>query len=132
MAIVTQVDAEKFALDYLFALLPSIPEAAGYTVGTRVEPNVTPSKAIRLRLIGGVTESRIAARPRLDVRIWADGSAATEGEAKRLARILLGHMEADLKCRTFAGPVPLPDPADASKVLVLFSVELLLRGVQSP
>lgn len=131
MPTVTQVDAEKVLTDYLFALLPSITEAAGYTVGTQVAPGGTPSKAIRVRLIGGNTEQRIGSRPRLDVRVWADGTASTEGAAKTLARILLGRIERDLKCRTFTSPIPLPDPADPAKVLVLFTVELLLKGVQS-
>lgn len=130
MTAVTQVDPELFLVNYLRALLPSIPQAAGYTIGTRVEPGITPAKAVRVRLVGGVTERRVAARPRLDVRIWADGSPATEGAAKTLARILHGRIEADLKCHTFASPIPLPDPADPAKVLVLFTVELLLRGTQ--
>lgn len=131
MATVTQVDAEKVLTDWLYAILPSIPQAAGYTVGTRVEPNVTPVKAIRVRLVGGTTGQRVTARPRLDVRIWSDGSAATEGAAKTLARILHGRMEAELKVRTFMIPTPMPDPADGSKTLIMMTVELLLRGVQS-
>lgn len=131
MTLVVQQDAEKYLTDYLFTLLPSIPQAAGYSVGTRVKDNVTPVNAIRVRLIGGVTEQRVSARPRLDVRVWASGDAATESAAKTLARILHGCIERDLKARTFAVPVPLPDPADPSKTLVLFSVELLTKGVQS-
>ena len=131
MPAVTQVDAEKVLVDYLFALLPSIPEADGYSVGTRVKPNETPVKAIRVRLIGGVTDSRVAARPRLDVRVWGDGAVAGEGATKKLARVLHGCIERDFRCTTFATPVPLPDPADQSRGLVLFTVELLLKGVQS-
>ena len=131
MSVVVQVDPERYLTDWLFAVLPSIPQAAGYSIGTRVADNVTPVNAIRVRLVGGVNEQRVSARARLDVRVWADGSAATEGAAKTLARILHGRIEAGLKVRTFANPVPLPDPADPSKVLVLFSVELLLRGIQS-
>lgn len=131
MPAVTQVDPEKVLVDYLFALLPSIPEAAGYSVGTKVAPNTTPVKAVRVRLVGGVTEARVAARPRLDVRLWGDGSAAGEGAVKKLARILHGRIQRDFRCTTFASPVPLPDPADQSRGLVLFTVELLLKGVQS-
>lgn len=129
-ALVVQADAQLLLVDYLAALLPSIPEAAGYTVGTRVADNVTPVHAIRVRLVGGTGEQRVSARPRCDVRVWADGSATTEFAALKLARIMLGYLERDLKVRIFAGPVPLPDPADPAKTLVLFTVELLLRGVQ--
>jgi hypothetical protein len=131
MTAVTQVDPELVLVNYLRGILPSVPQAAGYTVGTRVEPGVTPAKAIKVRSIGGATEKRIGSRPRLDVRIWADGSPLTEGAAKTLARILLGRIEADLHCRTFATPIALPDPADPAKVLVSFSTELLLKGSQS-
>lgn len=131
MALVTAVDPERVLTDYLFALLPSLPAAAGYTVGTEIAPGVTPVNAVRVKLIGGVDEGRTHTRPRLDVRVWADGSSASEGAAKALARTLLGAMQRDLRCRIFALPVPLPDPANPARVHVLFSIELLTKGIQS-
>lgn len=130
MPLVVQPDPERLLTDYLYGLLPTIAAAQGYTVGTRITSGVTPVHAVRVRLIGGTDEGRTHSRPRLDVRVWADGTSATEHEAKAVARELHGHIVKDFRCATFALPIPLPDPADSSRVHVLFSVELLTRGVQ--
>lgn len=131
MPLVVDEDPEKALADYLYALLPSVTEATGYSVGTEAQPGVTPTRAIRVHLTGGSTEGPTHSRPILDVRVWADGTVKTKPAAKQLARILHGYIRRDLRCRTFAVPVVLPDPADPSKVHVLFSVELLRAGVQS-
>jgi len=60
--------------------------------------------------------------------VWGDG---TEANRSRTARLLLAHLNKQFRCRQFAAPVPLPDPADNTKTLTLFTVELLLRGTQS-
>lgn len=131
MPLVVAPDSEKALTDYLFALLPTIPEAASWSVGTRVAPGETPRNAVRVRMVGGVDEGRTHTRPLVDVRLWADGSAKTESAVKKVARIVHGHMLADFRARTLALPVPLPDPADNSKVHVLFTIELLTKGAQS-
>lgn len=129
MTLVVAADPEKIMTDYLYGLVGTVPEAAGYSVGTTIQAGVTPVKAIRVQLSGGSPEGRTHTRPILDIRVWADGTTKTEGTAKKLARTLLGCIERDFRCRVFATPVPLPDPADRTKVHVLFSVELLTRGV---
>lgn len=131
MPTVVHGDPERLLTDYLFTLLPTLPIAAGYTVGTQLSPGVTPTHAVRVRLIGGTDEGRTHSRPRLDIRVWADGTSATEAEAKALARTLHGHIVNDFRCATFAVPVPLPDPANPARTHVLFSVELLTKGIQS-
>lgn len=130
MPTVVAADPELILTTYLAGLLPTLPTAAGYSVGTRITAGITPTHAVRVRLVGGTDEGRTHSRPRLDVRVWADGRAASESEAKALARLLHGHIVNDLRAATFAVPVPLPDPADPARVLVLFTVELLTKGTQ--
>lgn len=131
--IVTQLDSEKLLTDYLFALIEAeeISELDGWSVGTTVKPGQTPTNALRVRVVGGVDEQVVADRPRLDVRLWGDGSYLTEVTLKRAARKLLARLRRDFRCTIVANPVPLPDPADPTKTHVLFTVELLTRGVQS-
>lgn len=130
MPTVVQRDAERVLTDYLYTLLPTLPSASGYTVGTQITAGVTPTHAVRVRLIGGTDEGRTHSRPRIDIRVWADGTSASEAEAKALARELHGHILNDFRCATFAVPVPLPDPANPARTHVLFSVELLTKGIQ--
>lgn len=131
MTLVVAADPEKTLTDYLHGLLGTVAELSGYSVGTTVQPGTTPSKAIRVQLTGGSDEGRTHSRPILDIRVWADGTQKTEADAKEVARILHGMIRRDFRARTFNSPVPLPDPADPTKTLVLFSVELLRAGVQS-
>lgn len=135
MPVVVPVDPEKTCTDWAYALLPSLSFTTGatpaWTVGTRLEPGVTPRNAVRFRVVGGEEEQTVADRPRVDVRVWTDGSASSEGAAKQAARVVLANMRRDLRARVVIEPIPLPDPADPSKVHVLFTVELLLRGAQA-
>jgi hypothetical protein len=62
--------------------------------------------------------------------VWADGQVKTAGTAMKMARTLHGMVLRDLRATTFASPVILPDPADGSKRLALFTVELLTKGTQ--
>jgi hypothetical protein len=48
-----------------------------------------------------------------------------------MARILHGMVRRDFRTRGVASPVLLPDPADPSKRVSLFSIELLTKGIQS-
>jgi len=134
--LITQADAQKVLTDYLYATaptlsLPTLDLPDPWSVGTVVQPGVTPTKAIRVRTIGGVDEQYVADRPRLDVRVWGDGTYLTESDTARTARILLAHLRRDLRATVVADPIALPDPADGSKTHVIFTVELLLRGDQS-
>lgn len=133
MPLIEQDDAPKLLTDYLYDLIQSdaIADLAGWSVGTVVKPGETPVNAIRVRLIGGVEEQRVADRPRLDVRLWKDGSAASEGTVLNLARQVLARFRRDFRCVVVADPIPLPDPYDTARTHVLFTVELLTRGTQS-
>ena len=97
MPAIEQVDAEKLLTDWLFALVSGteVPGVSGWSVGTTIKPGTTPANAIRVRLVGGVEEQRVADRPRLDVRLWSDGSYTTEGAVKRNARALMARIRRD-------------------------------------
>lgn len=129
--LITQADPEKVLTDYLAILLPTLAQTVGWSYGTLVQASVTPNNAVRVRLVGGIHEQRVADRPRIDVRVWKDGTYNTEATAKQVARILIAHMRRDLGATVALDPIPLPDPADPTRTHVLFTIELLLRGVQS-
>ena len=137
MPVVVQQDPEKILTDFILTVidgghLPTPPSGSVWKRGTTVAPNVTPRWFIQVRSIGGEDENRVADRPLLDVRVWADGTAATESTVKLAGRILLARIRQAFPARVFAVPVQIPDPADPSKVHVLFTVQLLPRGVQQP
>jgi hypothetical protein len=132
MPAVEQADAEKLLTDWLFTLVngSEVPGVSGWSVGTTIKPGTTPANAIRVRTVGGVEEQRVADRPRLDVRLWGDGSYLTEGTVKRNARAVLARLRRDFRAIVVADPVALPDPVDPTRTHVMFTVELLTRGVQ--
>ena len=132
MPAVEQVDAEKLLTDWLFTLVSGtdVPGVSGWSVGTTIKPGTTPANAIRVRVVGGVEEQRVADRPRVDVRLWGDGSYMTEGAVKRNARALMARIRRDFRATVFLDPIALPDPADTTKTHVMFTVELLTRGTQ--
>src|SRR5690348_18266411 len=113
MPAVEQVDVEKQLTDYLVTMVApdgEVAEIVGWSVGTVVQPSTTPVNAIRVRLIGGVDEQRVADRPRIDIRMWGDGTLKGESTAKTAARKLLARLRRDFRCTVFASPIPLPDP----------------------
>lgn len=137
MPVVIGADAEKVVSDAVKAVidggfLPVPPFGQEWKRGTIVQPGVTPVWFIQVRMIGGEDEQRVATRPLVDVRLWADGTSATEAIRSLAARTLLGHLRSALRCRVFALPVPLPDPADPSKIHTLFTIQPLLKGTQQP
>lgn len=132
MPAIEQADAELLLTDWLFALVngTEVPGLSGWSVGTTIKPGTTPANAIRVRTVGGVEEQRVADRPRLDVRLWGDGSYLTEGAVKRNARALMARIRRDFRATVVLDPIALPDPADTTKTHVMFTVELLTRGTQ--
>jgi hypothetical protein len=132
---IVPADAEKIVTDTVKAaidasLLPTPPAGAAWRRGTTVTPGTTPQWFIQVRMVGGTEEQRVAHRPLVDIRVWADGTSATEATRSLAARTLMGRLRDVLNCRVFAMPVPLPDPADTTKVHTLFTVQLLTKGVQ--
>jgi hypothetical protein len=135
MPVVVQQDPEKLILDFIRTVidgghLPTPPSGSTWKLGRRPSANTTPSWFIQARMVGGEAEGLVAERPLVDVRVWADGGVSTEADRSLAARILLARIRQAFPCRVFAAPVPLPDPADPSKIHTLFTVQLLTRGVQ--
>jgi len=135
MPAVVPADAEKVITDRVkeiidAGLLPAPPEGKVWARRTVIDSGVTPTWTIQVRVVGGTPEQVVADRPLVDLRIWADGTAATDATRSRAARVLLAHLRRRLPCRIFAAPVPLPDPADTSKVHTLFTIQPLIRGEQ--
>lgn len=126
--LITYPDAELAVVGYLRTVLPEL-TPAGYKIGTKVAPGVTPTRYVQVRQSGGDDLRRVAARPRVDVRVWSDG--ADDNESMANARHLHARARQRFSAVTFAAPVQLPDPADNTRNHVLFTIELLLRGVQS-
>ena len=134
MPLVIQADPLKVLADFLTSAVPQVTDPAGFSFkGTEIPPGVTPTYAVFCRQVGGVTQGRTHNRPTLDVLVWADGTVRTQGAALKVARTLLGMAQRSLRVSgVLASPVLLPDPADSSKRLALFTIELMTRGVQSP
>jgi hypothetical protein len=135
MPVVVQQDPEKILTDFVKTVidagyLPTPPAGSAWKRGTTVAPGVTPQWFIQVRMVGGESDSRVSERPMVDLRVWTDGTAATEATRSSAARILHARIQQAFPCRTFSLPVPLPDPVDPSKVHTLFTVQLLTRGVQ--
>lgn len=131
MPLVIQADPLQVMADYLTAKVPTVTDLTGFAfAGTEIPPGVTPQWKVYTRNLGGTTQGRTHDRPRLDVLVWADGSVKTASTAMKMARTLHGMALRDLRATTFASPVILPDPADGSKRLALFTVELLTKGTQ--
>lgn len=131
MPVVVPADPEQVVVDFIHdELIPTLADLSGWTVSTRIAAGETPVNHIAVRSVGGSDEQVVADRFRVDVRVWADGTLRTEGKRSRVARLLLAHLRRKFRVRLFASPVPLPDPADPTKTLTLFTVELLLKGQQ--
>lgn len=140
-------DAELVAVTWLRAQLAARPEpyATGVTVGTKVMPGTSPGKYVRLRRLGGVELHQVADSPRLQAQIWySTGGVSDEKNRNDLAQLvwalLRGIQGQDVtipgwpvpvtcyRVATFSGPIPVPDPADASRTISQLTVEIGMRG----
>lgn len=130
MPVVVPADADKVVVDYLYDLMPKLADTKGWKVGTRISAGQNPTNFVQVKTIGGGDEQIVASRPRVDIRVWADGTINTEGQRKRVARMLLACLQKRFRCKVFAAPIDVPDPANDSREITLFTVELILRGTQ--
>ncbi len=132
LPVVVTPDAEIATLDYLRPLLAARaePYAAGVKVGT-VVPSTRPF--VQVRRIGGSSEVPGVDQPRLDVIVYHD----TDFNRMALARLCWGLLKAAAADRagtavvsyvsTLLGPRQMPDPANASARVAMFTVDLLVR-----
>lgn len=132
MPAVEQADPEVILTDWLYDLVADgdLPDLIGWTVGTVGTPGETPANAIRVRMIGGVEEQRVADRPILDLRLWGDGTYLHEDTVKTVARQVIARLRRDFRAVIVADPIPLPDPENPDRTHVLATVQLLTRGTQ--
>lgn len=121
-------DAEKAAIDYLMPLLAGSAYAA-VPIGVRGSG----TRFIRVRRVGGVEESPGHDRPVLDVIVWHDSDLTRMALANQLwgwlraaANDVAGQAVV-LYSSTTLGPRQMPDPADDTKTVCMFTVELIVR-----
>lgn len=121
-------DAEKAAIDYL---LPDVP--AGYTIDVRGGGG----KHIRVRRVGGIEATPRHDGPMVDVMVWSEGNDDDDLARMAVAQDLWARLRAANNdpagtavltyVSTFLGPRQMPDPADTTKTICMFTVTLLTR-----
>ncbi|AYF29309.1 hypothetical protein CSH63_17925 [Micromonospora tulbaghiae] len=140
-------DGELVALTWLRAALAARPEpyAAGVTVATKLPPATSPGRHVRLRRLGGGQLHVVADSPRIQAQVWfSTGGAADEKSRNDLAQLVWALLRgirgqsvtipgwpAPVACyrvATFSGPIPVPDPVDASRTISQLAVEIAMRG----
>lgn len=146
-AVALYPDAELVAVTWLRDRLAarSEPYAAGVTVGTKLPPEQSPGKYVRLRRVGGVELHQVADSPRLQAQIWySTGSPQDEKNRNDLAQLvwalLRGIQGQDVtipawprpvtcyRVATFSGPIPAPDPVNSTRTISQLVVEIGMRG----
>lgn len=130
LPVVTLPDAELVALEYLRPRLTAMPEWSTTKIGTLV-PASRPF--VQLRRIGGASAWPGVDAPRIDVVVYHD----TDHNRMRLALTCWGLFQAAASDRvasgvvtytsTTLGPRQMPDPADPTKRVAMFTVDLLIR-----
>lgn len=126
--LVTFPDVEKAVITYLLPVL----ETFGGGVG--IDVRGSGGRFVRVRRVGGTNASPAHDRPTVDVVVWHDSDL----ERMRLAQHLWAALRAAdgdaaagavlVFSATVLGPRQMPDPADDTKTVCLFTVELLLRN----
>lgn len=115
-------------LAFLDELIERVPDLEGFTAGTHIEPDVTPSRFVRVRVLGDVEVAR-GGLTEVDVQlqVWAQGDQFRYS----IATQLLAHLRAGLRAYTVTGPVDLPDPVDNTILLTQIVVGVTLRSNQA-
>jgi len=120
-------DAEKATIDFLAPLLNAYDSTVA--IGVRGSGG----RFVRVRRVGGTEESPAHDRPVLDVIVWHDSDKSRMALAGQLwgwlraANDVVGPAVV-LYLATVLGPRQMPDPADDTKTVCLFTVELVVRS----
>lgn len=122
-------DAEAALIDYVLPLLTELDSSV--TIGVR---GAGP-RFVRVRRVGGTELSPNHDRALLDVIVWHD----SDRQRMQLAQSLWAWLRAAnndvvgdavvLFSSTMLGPRQVPDPADDTKTVCMFTVELVVRAV---
>lgn len=127
LPIETPVDAEAAVIDYL------APHLDAFAPGTRIDVRGGGGRFVRVRRVGGVELSPHHDGPVIDVMVWHDSDHARMQLAMHLWAVLRAANndaagDAVLLYRaTVLGPRQMPDPADDTSSVCLFTVELVVR-----
>jgi hypothetical protein len=120
-------DAEAAAVDFLAPLLATYDPSIG--IGVRGGGG----RFVRVRRVGGIEQTPNHDRPSIDVLIWHDSDRSRMALANQLwAWLRAANNDAAgdavvLYGSTVLGPRQMPDPADDTKSVAMFTVELIVR-----
>jgi hypothetical protein len=142
--LIVMPDAELALTLYLrerLAMLSPVPAyASGVRVATENPPASNPGRFVRIRRSGGTVVNLVEDAARLDAQIWHDSDRNRMALAQLVRAMLFlakGTVMAAgiLPVRTtigqvveFVGPGRFEDPLDSSREIILFTVEVRLRG----
>lgn len=131
LPVTVPVDAEKAVIDYLMPLL------SAYDDSVQINVRGGGGHFVRVRRVGGVELTPAHDRPLLDVICWHDSD--------KLRMQLALHLWAWLRAAnndvvnsanavvlfssTTLGPRQMPDPADDTQSVCMFTVELIVRSL---
>lgn len=113
--------------------------ATGATVANRNPPAADPGRFIRIRRSGGVPVSVAEDAPRLDFQVWHEDDAGRMALAM-YARALVWSMPNTVirldgqppttigQVTEFVGPGQFDDPIKTSREIILWTMEVRLRG----
>lgn len=126
--LVTYPDAEKAVIGYLRPVLEDLGR------GHRIDVRGGGGRFVRVRRVGG-TEATVAHdRPVLDVLVWDDSDLLRMQVASHLWAALRasdGDTVGDAVLvfdATVLGPRQVPDPADSTESVCMFTVQMLSRA----
>lgn len=120
-------DAEKAAIDYL------VPKLAAYDNTVNIGVRGGGGRFVRVRRVGGTELTPGHDQALLDVICWHDSDKTRMALAQqvwawlRAANNDTAGVAVILYSATLTGPGQFPDPADDTKTVCLFTVELIVR-----
>lgn len=124
--VATFPDSEKAVIGYL---LPHLDPGVG------IDVRGSGGRFVRVRRVGGIELSPNHDGPTVDVMVWHDTDRLRMQTAQRLWALLRAADGDDatddaviLYGSTFLGPRQMPDPADDTKTVCLFTVQLVVRS----
>ncbi|QDY79793.1 hypothetical protein FQU76_28320 [Streptomyces qinzhouensis] len=127
--IIVMPDAVAVTIGYLRPALAAVGEPV--PVVSRI-PLPRPARFVRVRRVGGLQQTPVSDRPRLDIHAWADTEAGA-ADLVALVRGLLGAMPGVrggvpvYRVTEVGGPQWLPDSESSSPRYAL-AVEIHMRG----